>query len=296
MPAESRQDKPLFADATLAARIEALAAAEMRRFVSTARTTGINPAADCIGIAGGVATYLGRDSLVNQVVGAGFSGAVSAQDVADIEGFYREHDARGVVSVCPLAHPTLPAALAAQGWVPDAFEHVLVRRLWDDSEFDPTQADIEVREVASDEERDTWAIAAATGFSAPLPPLAPQLELGAVVVRRPGVRLFLAFIEGEVAGTGEVHLEDGVAWLSADATLPRFRARGVQAALQRHRLAVGAREGCELAVTETTPGSGSQRNMERLGFRVAYTRVDVTNGPTYREQTASGRSAEGSGS
>ena len=36
-----------------------------------------------------------------------------------------------------------------------------------------------------------------------------------------------------------------------------------------------ARAGCDLAVTESAPGSASQRNMERLGFRIAYTRVDL---------------------
>jgi hypothetical protein len=31
--------------------------------------------------------------------------------------------------------------------------------------------------------------------------------------------------------------------------------------------------GCDLAMIVTVPGSGSQRNAEREGFRVAYTRV-----------------------
>jgi hypothetical protein len=101
------------------------------------------------------------------------------------------------------------------------------------------------------------------------------LNLGAIVVRRPGTRLLLAFLEGQVAGTAELMVEDGVAWLSADATLPRFRGRGVQQVLQAHRLVLGAGSGCDLAVSEAAPGSGSQRNMERLGFRVVYTRVDM---------------------
>jgi len=32
--------------------------------------------------------------------------------------------------------------------------------------------------------------------------------------------------------------------------------------------------GCDLAVTEAVPGGGSQRNMERLGFRIVYTHVE----------------------
>ena len=46
-----------------------------------------------------------------------------------------------------------------------------------------------------------------------------------------------------------------------------FRRRGVQTALIRRRLWDAAQSGCEYAVVSTIPGSGSQRNMERRGFR-----------------------------
>ena len=36
---------------------------------------------------------------------------------------------------------------------------------------------------------------------------------------------------------------------------------------------------CEFAVTEAQPGGTSQRNMERLGFRVVYTRVEMIAPP-----------------
>jgi len=39
------------------------------------------------------------------------------------------------------------------------------------------------------------------------------------------------------------------------------------------RLHEAALAGCEYAVVSTQPGSGSQSNMERRGFRVAYTNV-----------------------
>ena len=39
------------------------------------------------------------------------------------------------------------------------------------------------------------------------------------------------------------------------------------------RLHYAAEQGCELALMGALPGSGSQRNAERHGFRVAYTRI-----------------------
>jgi hypothetical protein len=60
------------------------------------------------------------------------------------------------------------------------------------------------------------------------------------------------------------------------ATLPRFRRRGIQGAMVALRLARAARAGCDLASVGASPGGDSHRNLERLGFRVAYTRTVFT--------------------
>lgn len=258
----------------LARKLEGLAVAEMRRFVSTGHQLGMDEAA-LLEVAGGVATYLGADSPVNRAIGLGMSGPVSEAEVAELERFFLTRGVQPYASICPLAHATLMGAMGRRGWGIEALESVLVRELR--SEIAPaTAAGIEIREALTEEERDLWALVAATGFSDPLPPLAQQLAVARIVVNRPGARLFLAFIDGNAAGTGELYVEDGVAWLSADTTLPQFRGRGVQQALQRHRLAEGAALGCVMAATEAMPGSGSLRNMERVGFAVVYTRTDMS--------------------
>jgi GNAT superfamily N-acetyltransferase len=268
------------ADTQLAARLETLCAEEMRRFAETAALMDPGAGATVLSVAGGVAAYVGADSPVNQAFGLGFAGPVGPEQIAQLEEFYLSRAARPLIGVCPLAHPSLLASLSARGWVADAFENVFVRRLRseDASAGAPLQG-VDVREVRSEEERELWVLVAAAGFSAPLPPLEDQLVLGHIVVRRPGSRLFLAYVDGKPAGTGELYVADGIAWLSADATLPQFRRRGVQRWLQLHRLALGAENACEMAVTEAVPGGPSQRNMERLGFRVAYTRLDLVLPP-----------------
>lgn len=281
MLARSEPDgaRPLHADTALARRLEAISAAELESFVSTSRRLDPGSVAECARFAGGAVAFVEPGSLMNQAVGLGLAGPVAEADIRAVEGFFRARDARGSVCVCPLAHPSLTAALSARGWVPEGFEHVLVRPVSDADRQMRVDDGIVVREPADDEERDIWALVAATGFSDPLPPQPEQLALARIVINRPGARLYLGFVDGCVAGTGELHVSDGIAWLSGDTTLPHYRRRGVQSALQRARLADAARAGCELAVSEATPGSGSQRNMERLGFRVAYTRVDVAPGP-----------------
>ena len=58
-------------------------------------------------------------------------------------------------------------------------------------------------------------------------------------------------------------------------TLAEYRGRGLQTALLRARMASAIEAGCEYAVVVTNGGSASQRNAERLGFRVAYSKVTV---------------------
>jgi GNAT superfamily N-acetyltransferase len=72
----------------------------------------------------------------------------------------------------------------------------------------------------------------------------------------------------------------GVALLAGAATLPAYRRRGVHAALHQTRLALARRSGCDLAVQGAEPGSTSQRNAERRGLRVAFTRAILVRDPS----------------
>jgi ribosomal protein S18 acetylase RimI-like enzyme len=55
--------------------------------------------------------------------------------------------------------------------------------------------------------------------------------------------------------------------------VPEGRRRGAQQALLDARLRAAAARGCDLAMVVTAAGSASQRNSERNGFKVAYTRT-----------------------
>jgi GNAT superfamily N-acetyltransferase len=84
---------------------------------------------------------------------------------------------------------------------------------------------------------------------------------------------FLALIDGEPAGGASLSFHDDVAALAGAGTLTMFRNRGVQTALLRARLDFARSRGSRLAMVSTRPGTVSQRNVERLGFRIAYTRT-----------------------
>jgi hypothetical protein len=52
-----------------------------------------------------------------------------------------------------------------------------------------------------------------------------------------------------------------------------MRRRGLQAALLEERMRYAFEHGCDLAMMVAEAGSESQRNAERKGFRIAYTRT-----------------------
>ena len=89
----------------------------------------------------------------------------------------------------------------------------------------------------------------------------------------PGWRLYVASVDGAPAAFGALFVSAGVGSLAGAATAPRFRGRGCQSALIRRRIADAAADGCDLIAAQAAPGSASQRNMERAGLRVAYTKA-----------------------
>ena len=66
---------------------------------------------------------------------------------------------------------------------------------------------------------------------------------------------------------------DGVCILAGATTVPEARKRGAQNALLAARLRYAQEQGCSLAMVCALPGSQSQKNAQKNGFNVAYTRI-----------------------
>jgi predicted acetyltransferase len=84
---------------------------------------------------------------------------------------------------------------------------------------------------------------------------------------------FLVEKSGKIIATAGLVIHDGVALLAGASTIPADRGQGAQRAVLSARLRHAADSGCDLAMMVAEPGSASQRNAERHGFRVAYTRT-----------------------
>jgi hypothetical protein len=86
-------------------------------------------------------------------------------------------------------------------------------------------------------------------------------------------------MDGRAIAGGALCIDDGVALLAGASTVPEGRRRGAQLALLDGRLRYAVEQGCDIAMMCAAPGSSSQRNAERHGFRIAYTRIKWRLGP-----------------
>jgi GNAT superfamily N-acetyltransferase len=191
-----------------------------------------------------------------------------------MEKFYRAHKSAVNIETCPLADTSLLKLLNERGYQPIEYSNVLVRELTDDDSRawpDPTSK-VRVRRPALDE-AESYSLLVAKSFfeNADISP--EFLSIFTSTFYAAGAFFFLAEVDGVPAGGGMMSIHQGVASLGGAGTLPEFRNRGVQKVLLLARLALAAQSGCDLAMVATSPGSGSQRNVERLGFRVVYTRT-----------------------
>jgi GNAT superfamily N-acetyltransferase len=129
--------------------------------------------------------------------------------------------------------------------------------------------------VAQPEDEKLFTLTVAQGFVEIAPITQALLDVTDGFFHSGGNHPFLAFVDCVAAGGASAFAFGGVAGMFGASTLPKFRGRGVQTALLAARLRWAVQHGCDLAKGITLPGSASDRNHERLGFRVAYTRTKL---------------------
>ena len=190
-----------------------------------------------------------------------------------LEEFFRSRHADVFHEVSPLAGLDMLTLLTGRGYHPVELTSVMFRPLAGVPLDSRPSERIRARPIAEGEES-LWARIAARGWSTEVPELVDYLiESGPVLTGRDGATSFLAELDGEIIAAGSLILSGGVALLAGACTVPEGRGKGAQLALLQARLQYGLAQGCDLAMMCAAPGSASQRNAERHGFRIAYTRI-----------------------
>jgi GNAT superfamily N-acetyltransferase len=254
----------MFSDLTLSRRLERAEGNGCVRFAEARRRLFPESGAEWIECAGAYAVFDGVKSPVTQTFGLGIFEEVSAGALDRIEGFFMERGAQVDHEVCPLAGIAALDLLCSRGYRPTEISSVLYRAV----ERPTAEGSPQIRvRVAGPDEGGLWADVSGRGWGHQF------MDFGAICAAREDSPCFLAEIDGEPAAAGALSIHDGVALFAGGATVPEMRRRGLQAALLEARMRYAYEQGCELAMMVAEAGGESQRNAERKGFRIAYTRT-----------------------
>ena len=263
----------IFSDLSLARRLERTEARANASFVEARARAFPESNATWLEVCGVYAMFDGVDSPLTQTFGLGLFDPVSPKDLDRIESFFEDRGAPVFHEVSPLADPAIVPLLNKRHYQPCELTTILFREIQPGVSFAELRNDnIRVRLIGKDEV-EVWAETSSRGWSE-FPELADfMLMFGQVVARREDGLSFLAELDGKPIATGAMSIYDGVAQLAGASTIPEGRKQGAQLALLDSRLRYAAEHGCNIATMGALPGSASQRNAERQGFRIAYTRT-----------------------
>ena len=220
-------------------------------------------------VAGGSAIFVGPGSPLTHAVGLGMHGPVRPEELDRLEAFYRARGATVSVDLCPLADASLLELLGSRGYRTAEFMNMLIRHL---TGSEIARPEVPVR-LATDGEEELWSRTVGRGFLEKDALTAEEMDVGRNIFHMPGSLCYMAFAGNQAVAAGAMSVHGGLATLFADSTTLGFRGMGLQSALIRERLRAAFATACDLAAASTLPGSVSQRNYERNGFQVAYTKA-----------------------
>ena len=261
----------IFSDLALSCRLERAEGHACVQIAEARRRLLPSSGAAWMELDGAFAVFDGVDSPCTQSFGLGIFEQLSPPTLDAIEAFFLGFGAPVVHEVSPFAGTAALDLLCARNYRPCEVSSVLYRPVERPAEID--LGPISVR-VIGPEESALWAETSARGWADQHPELMEtMLQLSSICAARAESQCFLAEYDGKPGAAGVLCLHQGVALFGGSATVPQLRRRGLQAALLHLRMQYAFDHGCDLAMMVASPGSNSQRNTERMGFRIAYTRT-----------------------
>ena len=264
-----------FVDKALARRLESCEEMPQVLYARIFKNTRPEIGADEEEICGGHMIFAGLGSPIGRATGVGLDRPLTAEDVNRIEEFYRQHKAPSQVDLTPLHPPEVFEMFKERGYAIAELNNVLFRKLDRMEDFAPPPDHCEIRRSLIEEAEVAGAIVESAFF----PDGAPEAFRGLItpLYQMVNALAFVATVNGKAVacGTGLLIQEHKVFALCGAGTLADYRGRGLQTALLRARMKAACEAGCKYAVVVTQGGTTSQRNAERLGLRVAYSKVTV---------------------
>ena len=264
----------IFSDKTLSQKIERTEARSNADFVESRAKLFPESGADWIEIAGVYAMFDAVDSPTTQTFGLGLFNEITDVEMDKIEAFFKERNAPVFHEVSPLADPAIFPLLNQRGYQPIEFTNVMYQEIASSNSFVPPQNSQIKTRIIDKNEVDLFAETSTKGWLDEMPEYAEKmLEFSRIGASANGAIPFIAELNDEPMATGTLYIYNDIAILAGASTIPAQRKKGAQTALLEARLRYALENGCSIAVIDAMPGSQSQRNAEKNGFRIAYTRT-----------------------
>lgn len=261
-----------FVDRQLAARLESTERVAQLCYAEALRRARPNAGVAIEEIAGGHVVFTGPQSPIGRAIGIGLQRPVVPADIDQVENFYFSRGADAQIDIVPAADESLFNLLRERPYRLFELNNVMVIDLLPDRCFRSEVEGFEIRRAGQQEARTCAEVLGRCFSGAP----ADFADMVASMFAAPALT-FLALGKGTpvAAATGLVIDDARLMALFGAGTLPDYRGKGIQTAMLGARLNAAKDAGCSLAVTVTRGGTTSQRNAERLGFRVAYSKATM---------------------
>ena len=253
-------------DKNLAKRIEHCI--QMSHINVTQQYIATNTHAAILEIGGGAACFSGHDSFLSQVIGWGFNSDISnpEDDLNQIEQFYLQKQHQQVdIELCPFVDDGIINLLSTRGYHVTEVNQISVLDL------NTYENHFSKEHIAIADDVKAFAQCVSEGFSCSH--LKHHFEYYAL---SGAIYPFAAYVDHKMVAGATCAIDQDICDLGVTSTLPAFRGRGFQKELLHARLSFAIKKGVKLATVTTEPGSISDINTQKLGFRCAYTRLKLT--------------------
>lgn len=266
--------KMIYSDVDLSRMLERAEAKSNADFVETRARLEPESGATWIEVGGAYAMFDGVESPCTQTFGLGLFEDTTEDHLDEIEAFFLERDAAVFQEVSPMADASLMPLLTSRGYHPIELSSVLYRSLETSIEAGARSNPKISTRVIEPDEVDLWARTSAAGWATEHESLADfMFAFGRISAQCDGAHPYLAELDGSPIATGMLFIHGDVAMLAGASTVPEGRNNGAQNALLGARLRFAGERGCTLAAMGAAPGSQSQKNAQKCGFSIAYTRI-----------------------
>lgn len=262
----------------LVRRLETAQALQSRSFLLDTQQRNPQGAARALRGRWGFAHFFAEGHFLNQALALGLSGPLGPRTLDRIEALLGQGGHPVVLELAAAGDPELPGLLAQRGYRIQSFQQVLWRALSvpEGATCPRGDARVQVHSIV-DDEMERWNRVVQAGFQDRDDWEA--LDGGSTFgMGAQGNHLLLATVEGRPAGAAVLGCFNRVGVFSGTSVLPQFRGLGAQRTLVAARLELARKAGCRWACSAVLPGTASQANLERCGFRVAYPKLELVRG------------------